>query len=66
MQHSTRPHMIIQNEEYFASGSRCNRRLVGYSHARYPLTSQLLAISYAVLLEPKACLKFAVFDVDCD
>lgn len=30
------PQAIIQNPEYFASGSRCSRRIAGNSNPRYP------------------------------
>jgi hypothetical protein len=30
------PQMIIQAAEYFPRGRRWRRRLVGYSHAKYP------------------------------
>lgn len=32
----TRPQITIHAAEYLPSGSSCSKRLVGYSHARYP------------------------------
>ena len=31
---NVKPHMKTQAEEYFASGSRCSNRFVGYYQAR--------------------------------
>ena len=42
IQQSTRPHMMIQKDEYLARGSDCSSLFVGYSHARYPNPNQQL------------------------
>ena len=48
----------MQKEEYFARGSLCSSRFVGYSQARYPMVDQqspslIQPCSIAILSVPK-------------